>query len=190
METTLPISENEVKGSALHRMVVLQPGEEVLCVINRHPIGIIQQYVGATFAIITASILVLLAVPADASSNTKLTFYTGLGILVVLLVAVLGAATRVYWQNHWVVTTDSLTQVTQGSLFGAQVSALSLENLEDVTVNQRGILPHMFGYGTLRAETAGERSKFSFAYCPDPVEYARKIIDAKEKYLSGSKEKG
>jgi hypothetical protein len=76
--------------------------------------------------------------------------------------------------------------VTQGSLFGAQVSALSFENLEDVTVSQRGILPHMFNYGTLNAETAGERSKFLFTYCPDPVEYARKIIDAKEKYLATS----
>jgi general stress protein CsbA len=184
METTYPISAQDTEVINLHRMIVMQPGEQVVCVISRHPMGIIQQYIGATFAIIVASALVLLTVPGSASTGTQTLFYLGLFILVLVLVAILGAATRVYWENHWVITSDSLTQVVQGSLFGAQVSSLSLENLEDITVDQHGMLPHMFAYGTLKAETAGDHSKFQFAFCPNPTEYARKIIDAKEKYLA------
>jgi general stress protein CsbA len=184
MQTTYPISAHDAEGPNLNRLVVMQPGEKVVCIINRHPMGIIQQYIGATFAIIAASILVLNTVPGKTSSNTQTLVYTGLFVLVLLLVAMLGAATRVYWENHWIITTDSLTQVLQGSLFGAQVSALSLENLEDVTVDQHGLLPRMFNYGILKVETAGDHSKFQFGFCPDPVEHARKIIDAKEKYLA------
>jgi hypothetical protein len=183
----IPVPVSGVKGQNLHRMVVLQPGEEVVCVISRHPIGIIQQYIGALLAIIVASSLVLFTIPGKTSATIQTVFYVGLFVLVILLVAVLGAATRVYWESHWVVTTDSLTQIIKGSIFGAQVSALSLESLEDITVVQHGILMHMFNFGTLKAETAGDRSKFQFIFCPDPVEHARKIIDARERYLASKK---
>jgi hypothetical protein len=182
IDASFPVPEKDTKEPILHRMVVLQPDEEVVCVIKRHPAGILMQYVGATAVILLGALFVLF-LPSSSSDSTKLLFYTGLGFFTLLLVGILGIATKVYWQSQWVITTDSLTQVTQGSLFGAQVSALSFESLEDITVSQTGILSHMFDYGTLRAETAGERSKFVFSYCPDPVEYARKIIDAKEKYL-------
>lgn len=186
-ETTYSISGEDARELNLHRMVVMQPGEKIICIISRHPMGMILQYVNATFAIAVVSILVLLTVPGKTSPGVQTFFYVGLLILVMALVGVLGAATRVYWENHWVITSDSLTQVTQGSLFGAQASSLSLEHLEDITVDQRGLLQRMFNYGILKAETAGDHSKFQFVYCPEPLEYARKIIDAKEKYLSAKK---
>ncbi len=187
MESTYRVSAQDVEHLNLHRMVVMQPGERVVCVINRHPFGIVQQYIGATLSIAIVSVLVLMTVPGKTTPGIQDLFYAGLAFLAFVLVAVLAAATRVYWENHWIITTDSLTQVTQGGLFGAKVSALSLDSLEDITVDQSGALAHMFNFGTLRAETAGEASKFQFAYCPDPVEYARKIIDAKEKYLASKK---
>lgn len=189
MEVSIPETNQELQDPSLHRMVVLQPGEKVICIISRHPIGILMEYAGALFTIVVAALLILLAVPKNTTTSTQSVFFAALGVLVVALIVVIGAATRVYWQNHWIITTDSLTQISQGSLFAAQVSALSLENLEDVTVYQKGFLQHTLNYGTLRAETAGERSKFSFNYCPNPVEYARKIIDAREKFTDkdGSK---
>lgn len=173
----------------LHRMVVLQPGEEVVCKINHHPFGIIIQYaVGIIGVIVAAIFVVLLSARFSAQSNgggssTAFVLYVVFGILAIGLVALMAAASKVYWNSHWILTTDSLTQVNQSSLFGVQVSELSLENLEDVTVMQTGIFAHMFHYGTLRAETAGERSKFVFGYCPTPHEYARLIIDAREKFV-------
>jgi uncharacterized membrane protein YdbT with pleckstrin-like domain len=101
----------------------------------------------------------------------------------VILLLVLFVATSVYWQNQWVVTTDSITQITQNGLFGRQVAQLSMDNLEDVTVTQDGIIPHMFNFGTLKVETAGERAKFQFPYCPDPNMHARKILEVHEHFL-------
>lgn len=55
-------------------------------------------------------------------------------------------------------------------------------NLEDVTTEKTGIFPHMFNYGVLKCETAGERSKFMFSYCPNPDYYAQQILDARERF--------
>lgn len=185
MESTTPTSVKQTKAAPLHPMVVLQPGEEVVCTIERHPFGLLSQYMAATFGLLLAGTMVFLLAPKFAASSPTIEtlLYFGFGVLVVALVGALGISTRVYWQSHWVITSDSLTQVSQNSLFGTQVSQLSLENLEDVTVDQTGVLPHFFNYGTLRAETAGERSKFVFMYCPNPTDYARKIIDAREKFI-------
>jgi len=98
---------------------------------------------------------------------------------------VLGLATIVYWQNQWVVTTDSITQVAQRGLFNRQVSQLSMDNLEDVTVDQVGIIAKIFNFGTLRVETAGERAKFLFVYCPRPNRYAHEILEAHETFMEG-----
>src|SRR6202011_6093270 len=91
-------------------------------------------------------------------------------------------ATRIYWGNSWIVTSDSVTQVSQTSLFKRQSSQLSLIHLEDVTAEQNGVLAHMFNYGLLRVETAGERSKFTFTFCPNPNFYAREILAAREAF--------
>ncbi len=170
-------------------MVVMQPGERIVASIKRHPFGIVSLYAAALIGITLAVILAVYLLPnmlsqtSTDSSGTMALVYVGMGIVVVGIVLVLGVATSVYWQNEWVVTTDSITQVSQNSLFNRQVSQLSMDNLEDVTVNQDGILPHLLGFGTLRVETAGERSKFTFPYCPNPTDYARKILEAHEDFL-------
>jgi hypothetical protein len=84
--------------------------------------------------------------------------------------------------NRWIITSDSITQVNQTSLFNKQSSQLSLANLEDITVEQNGIIQSVFGFGTLRAETAGERSKFMFQYCPNPNSYAQQNLNAREQF--------
>ena len=180
------------KSKDLHPMVVMQPGEHVVAKIKRHPFGIVSLYVVAVVGIALAVLLAIFLLPGmldqtgtgtSTGSSSMPMIYAGTAIVVAGLLLVLGVATSVYWQNEWVVTTDSITQVSQNSLFNREVSQLSMENIEDVTVNQDGILPHMFGFGTLKVESAGERSKFVFPYCPTPNEYARKILEAHEDFL-------
>lgn len=174
----------EVEG--LHPMVVLQPGERIVAEVKRHPFGIISLYAAAVIGISIAAILVFVLLPNllnQFNADNSKVLYAGLGLVVLLLVLVLGIATSIYWQNQWIITTDSITQIVQSSLFNRQVSQLSMDNLEDVTVNQDGILPHLFGYGVLKVETAGERSKFIFNYCPTPNKYARQILEVHEQFL-------
>ncbi|HSW98854.1 MAG TPA: PH domain-containing protein [Candidatus Saccharimonadales bacterium] len=175
------------KEPGVHPMVVLQQGEQIVANVKRHPFGIIQLYVAAVIGIAIAAVVAFLLLPSLLgqynNGNGMAIVVGGLVLVVALLVLILGVATSVYWQNEWVITTDSITQIVQSSLFNRQVSQLSMENLEDVTVNQDGIIPHMFNFGTLKVETAGERSKFIFPYCPNPNEYARKILEIHEHFL-------
>jgi uncharacterized membrane protein YdbT with pleckstrin-like domain len=181
-----PSQDTQAQQKPLHPMVVMQPGERVVCEIKRHPIGILSLYVGAFFAVAVVATLLYFFMPTirdHYGSNADAMVLLGGGIILAGIVLMLFISTTIYWQNQWIVTTDSITQIIQNGLFGRQASQLSMENLEDVTVIQNGILPHIFNYGMLKAETAGERSKFVFMYCPNPNQCAREILDTHEKFL-------
>ena len=172
----------------LHPMVVLRPGERVICEIKRHPFGILSMYFSGAIAIIVAFTLAAFA-PNIIQSDTDITMpaFLAASILSVGIACILWIATSIYWQNRWIVTDDSITQIIQDGLFGRRVSQLSMESLEDVSVDQHGVIQSMFNFGTLKAETAGEHSKFQFPYCPNPNAYARKILEVHETFLHQSR---
>ena len=164
---------------------VMQPGERVICEIKRHPIGLIGVYC-VTAIVLAALIAIAILAPYYATFLTQqqkvgLELADGLALVVTALFTYISVF--IYRANRWVVTSDSVTQVSQVGLFNQETSQLSLANLEDVSVDQNGILQTLIGYGDLTVESAGERSKFVFNFCPDPHEYAKKIIAAHEEYI-------
>lgn len=170
-------------------LTVTQPGEHTICEIKRHPIGIIGVYIMSGILLTTVAGLAYAVMPhLSGSDNSKnVALFGGLAFLVLAIICGVFSliSTKVYWGNSWILTSDSITQITQYSLFRTQSAQLSLGNLEDVTVEQNGMLPHMFNYGLLRVETAGERSKFVFPYCPNPNYYAQQVLEAREEFEQG-----
>ncbi|SRR6266568_1170401 len=175
-------------------LAAMQEGEETLADIHRHPFGIVSMYIFAFLGLAAACGAIILLVPKMISANSSYSataISIGLiGLVLLFMIIGLGITTMIYWQNRWILTSDSLTQITQKGLFSRQSSQLSLGNLEDVTAEQRGLIPNMLNFGTLKVETAGERSKFYFLYCPDPNLYARKILMARELYLQAGGSRG
>lgn len=165
---------------------VMQTGETTIAQIKRHPIGLVGTYVGALLILLLAATgLILLMPQLDTYASHAVVVelsVVGFGVLALFTGLFVLVATKIYWGNRWIITSDSITQLRQRSLFDTQSSQLSMANLEDVTAEQNGLLAHMLGYGTLRVETAGERSKFYFMYCPKPTYYAQQIIAAREQF--------
>ena len=164
----------------------MQSGERNIFEVKRHPFGMFVTYISAGLLVVIAAIVVFVVVPLALPDNDKSQLMTlgavGFIIFALLVLGFVFIVNIVYWGNRWILTTDSLTQVTQRSLFDKQSSQLSLGNLEDVTASQDGIMAHLFNFGVLRVETAGERSKFVFVYCPDPTSYAKQILQARERF--------
>jgi hypothetical protein len=163
---------------------VMQPGEQIICEIKRHPIGMLGIYLGAGTILVVLAVLAFVALPNIINADNRSQVLAGTGIAFVIVAAMVLVfvliSNIIYWGNNWVVTSDSITQVTQTGLFSKQSAQLSLGNLEDITSEQNGILAQLFNFGVLKAETAGERSKFMFLFCPNPNYYAQKILAARE----------
>lgn len=172
-------------NSADNPLHVMSPGEKVVANIKRHPIGLISVYIVSGIMLVlifTAVALLSRFVPNLNDRDLTFAFITAMA-LASLVAIFTWISSIVYNGNRWVVTSDSITQIQQTGLFRKQTSQLSLENLEDVTFEQTTLLQSMFNYGTLKAQTAGEHSKFHFDYCPNPKKYAVAIIEAHEEFI-------
>ncbi len=178
--------ESSKKQVVKNPLAVMQQGEETLCEIHRHPFGLLVLYAGAGFFLIAISVFAFILAPNIFGSGNQLPLVI-IGFLffflTVLCLIFVFVSTIVYVNNNWVVTTDSVTQIQQLSLFRKDSAQLSMGNLEDVSAEKVGVFSHIFNYGTLRAETAGERSKFVFPYCPRPHYYAQLILAAREDFV-------
>ncbi len=183
-QSNLPQDTKQKVGDDL---TVIQPGERLICIIRRHPIGIFGIYILTGFLLVTVAVFVFGIIPAifGNSANSDTATQVGAAVFIVLLflsTAFAFISTHIYWGNRWIVTSDSITQVTQTGLFHRESSQLAMHSIEDVTVEKNGVLASAFNFGVIKAETAGEKSKFAFLYCPNPNYYARQILQAREIY--------
>lgn len=167
------------------------PKEQIIFQIKRHPIGILAVYIVSSVLLIALAIVAFGVAPRYLSSSSSAQVYgiasVAYFIFLLLVVGFVYVSHMVYWDNSWTLSNESLTQVTRSSLFDKQSSHLSLGNLQDVTASQEGMIPHLFHYGSLRVETAGEGSKFFFPLCPNPNVYAQYILEARERFEQGAR---
>ncbi len=82
-----------------------------------------------------------------------------------------------YYDLH-IVTDHRLVDINQKSLFVREVNELALEEVQDVSSQNTGILRSLFDFGDIVIETAGaERNKFVFNDVFHPREIASIILD-------------
>ena len=166
-------------------MEQVDPDEIKLADTNKHPMGIILLYVQVVIGMIFAIGLAYFLLPR-VLEDTDTAFFVGnifTAVSVVMAFIVLTITTIIYRENRIIVTDRNITQVLQYGLFSRKVSQLNINNVEDVTALQQGILATFFNYGTLKIETAGEQINFHFTYCPNADYYAKIILDAREQDL-------
>lgn len=162
--------------------------EDLLIEIRKHLIGLVAIYGTGGFVVL---MLVVLAIVASAvlggdAMGSDLGPIMPFIVACLLVLAGLGAvmtfiSAYLYRSNVILVTTDKIAQILNPSLFNRKISQLSLGDIQDVTVTQQGIFPHIFNYGRLVIETSGEQDNYIFTYVPDPYKCSKVIINAHER---------
>ncbi|OVE78800.1 hypothetical protein BVY00_01940 [bacterium G20] len=170
---------------------LLEPDEQELAVVRRHPIGIFGIYLETLIGLLVVTGLLFAVAPDFFNGLSSQAYQIMVAVIVLglaILVFFLFVATYVYRQCRLLITNRSLVQILQKSLFIRKVSRLSFSNVEDVTAEQRGILASILNYGTLLIQTAGTEDNFEFKYCPRPNRYADQIIEARQRYARSLEE--
>lgn len=179
-------SKPAMRARVGNTLPVRQPGEREIFTIKRHPIARVRIYALCLFVTLLATGLAFMLASGALNDGSGEQDFTVVGavFLAVGAIATVFALliTKINAGNSWTLTDDSLTQVEQTGLFKRHSSQLALDNVEDVTSIQNGLLPELLNYGQLRVETAGEQGKFIFNFCPNPNYYAAQILTAREAF--------
>lgn len=86
-----------------------------------------------------------------------------------------------YYLDVWVITNRKIINADQITLFNRKMSTLELEKIQDITIEIDGFIQTMFGYGTIRVQTAGEITKFTLQNAAHPDIAKEKIIQAQRR---------
>jgi len=86
-----------------------------------------------------------------------------------------------YYLDVWVLTNRKIISADQKTLFNRQMSTLELEKIQDVSIEVNGFIGTMFGYGTIRVQTAGEMRKFALEDAYHPEEAKELILETQVK---------
>lgn len=179
-------------GQKFFGMIEFDENEQMIMDVRKHWFGLfLREVTGFLMAIVVAAVPVVLALSIDTvgigSQQTNegiasLLIFVGLlmGLLVIagtFIIAVL------YKNNVIYITNEKLAQLRYLSLFNRKISQLSIGDVQDVSVQQKGIFAHWFNYGTLVVETAGEQQNYTFNYVPKPYDVSRAIVGAHEENL-------
>lgn len=179
------------KSKQEYPLLSLSPGEYVLEVVRRHPIGLIAIWAVTAFLVILVMALVpfyganlsfisqVTSVPV-AKLPTAVTLATPALILAAFFLLGGAIAAYVYVQNRFYITTESIIQFVQYSLFNSKQQVVNLINVEDVSADQTGILQQVLNYGTLRLSTQGEETIYHFRFVANPNGVVHNVNDATE----------
>jgi hypothetical protein len=186
---------NQLSAAAkqVFKLIEFDADEKLLYELRKHWFGLFVIYATGSFII---ALLLGIAFAAAAASPEQADLGTGLGlnslalpvVAITLLLAFLAAiftsiAAYLYKSNVIIVTSEKLAQLLNPTLFHRKISQLSIGDVQDATVVQKGLFPHMFHYGTIVIETAGEQQNYNFTYAPHPYEASKAIVNAHEENL-------
>lgn len=175
-------------GKRFFSLIEFDDQEELLLEIRKHIFGL--------FLIVLSGTLIALALLATTIALASSSFLFDLGLdnakpvialLGFVVTVVIAIATIIYVQlyrsNVVFITNEKIAQILYITLFNRKISQLNIGDVQDVTVSQNGFFAHIFGYGTLVVETAGEQQNYTFSFVPNPYQSAKIIITAHEDNL-------
>lgn len=182
-------------GKKYFKFIEFDKDERLVCEIRKHPIGLFFIYLtGISIALIITFVFaivgfsnVLSTTLEDSGASPSGAFQSIIVVVgivfVFFILAIMTIQAILYTNNVIFVTSEKIAQILYINLFNRKISQLSIGDVQDVTVTQKGILAHMFNYGTLVIETAGEQQNYTFTYIPDPYMHSKAIVGAHERNL-------
>jgi uncharacterized membrane protein YdbT with pleckstrin-like domain len=163
----------------------LEPGEQPLKIIRKHWLSLaLQALFFCVLALAPLGIMLSIGLISQVQtlvSGANLIPHEGFIIygyslwLLILWIGFFIAWTN-YVLDYWVITNERLIDVEQISLFSRKVSALSLDRIQDVTVETHGIVHSLLHIGTLHVQTAGAQKEFHISDIHFPYELKNIIL--------------
>jgi hypothetical protein len=170
MTNSLPQPQAAAPRQAQKLPFPLQETERVIQVCRRHWLYLWPSIaVMVVIAIVLPAVLAWLLDKVGGLSGTSGKVF-GVIALAYLLFWLVRIFFRWYAYNNdiWVITNQRLVDSRRTNPFNLTVSSADLVNIQDMTVERRGILKTTFDFGDVVCQTSADMQEFRISGVPDP----------------------
>lgn len=180
-------------------MIKLEEGERIVMVARRHWFVILPKILGLIFGALIPILLYLILSHGSYFSyyqklgvesvienifSEKVLFYYSIWLL--LLWVVFFIEWTDYYLDLWVVTDRRILDVEQKGFFHREVTSFGFRQIQDITVETRGLLETFFKFGTLHIQTAGHDRDIIIKDASDPELVRSLVLDLTHRYESAT----
>lgn len=88
----------------------------------------------------------------------------------------------------FIITNNRIRGIEQLSFLNRTISECSLDEIEEVNAQTKGLLANIFNFGTVTMHTASEKSDFTIDYAPEPLDNASLILNVIHENKKNKKE--
>lgn len=164
----------------------IEKNEKIIKIIHRHWFNIFTQYV-VIIAMILSLIVILSALPYFFPIFKEIGFKK-LALFIESLFAIFiwiyGFFIWIdYYFDIWVITSERIINIEQKGLFVRSMSELKYGRIQDVTAEEKGIIPTLLEYGNVYVQTAAEQERFIFRKVAYPYKLKDMIMDMQKEQI-------
>lgn len=167
-------------------MISLEKDERIITEVRAHRFFLIIDAL-YTFAAIIGPLLILVfisLVPAlDPMTRFLLSLWPLYPVYVLLVWSQFMISLTFYFMRYLVITNQRIIEVEQKGFFDREVSAFRLENIQDITVDIRGIIASVLDFGDILIQTASKDRDFMIDRVPHPEELKLLIGEEHERLM-------
>ena len=156
----------------------LQDGERVVQLCRRHWLYLWPNvFLKLIFAIAPPSVVAFLLATTDSYDGVAARLFWALaGLYLLYWAARIFLVWYRYHNDIWVITNQRLVDSFKPNPFSLRVATADLVNVQDMTVERRGLLQTVLDYGDIVCQTAAEQQVFRLSGIPHPRE-TQAVVD-------------
>jgi membrane protein YdbS with pleckstrin-like domain len=163
-------------------LVDLEPGEEVVREVRRHMIVFYARVLFIVFLffvpLFLSPFITLILNKIVQAPIGGIVFGFVFTIWLLALWVLLFLQWTDYYLDVWVITNKRMFDIDQKGIFTREISVFRLENMQDITIEVKGLLATFLKFGTVHIHTAGESHDFTILDAADPSEVKNTIMRA------------
>jgi uncharacterized membrane protein YdbT with pleckstrin-like domain len=163
-------------------------------IYRKHPAELLMPILAVSVMLIVGLLAPVIVFWLGATLNTVTLGWVALfeGLYVSLLVDLFFFVWLLWHLDAWLLTSHSLVDAELESLFHYHLAELPLEQVQDVSIDQHGLLQSIFNYGDIRVQSAGKEGLFLLRAIKNPQEVRDEIVklveELKIKIAAGGEE--
>jgi membrane protein YdbS with pleckstrin-like domain len=163
-------------------LVQLEDGEKVLLEVRRHPFHLWNKGIFLSILFLVGVFLSPLITKIFDRLGAQAYGVCVTGFLVTLWALALWVVFFFQWTDYfldvWIITDRRVFDVEQKGVFTRNISVTRLEQVQDVTIEVKGMLATFLKFGTIHIHTAGSEIDFKIMDAADPLSVKETIMKA------------
>ena len=169
------------------RMTDCGKGRDIVIFARRHWVSFLGDIIISILLLIIPVTIILIALYffPDTFQGKILNFLVifGSAYYLVMLTLIFSAWIS-YYYDIYILTADTIVDITQSGFFNRKISQLSLLRVQDVSSKIEGFFHTFFNFGDVLVETAGEKVEtFLLKDIPNPQKFSASVLEMHDELI-------